>query len=75
MFGYIPPEQISNLAVSCERFINNHLEDREDKKDFSLDCKDGKGKGGKMFHNFTIDRKKIFTNTFYLKFLLLFYYF
>ena len=33
LFGYIPPAEITELAGKCERFIINHLEDKNEKKE------------------------------------------
>ena len=38
MFGYIPTDNINNLAVKCERYIRDYLEDRSGRRDFSFDC-------------------------------------
>jgi hypothetical protein len=38
MFGFIPTDEINELANKCERFILTHLEDRSERRDFSFDC-------------------------------------
>ncbi len=38
MFGFIPTNEINELANKCEKFILTHLEDRSERRDFSFDC-------------------------------------
>ncbi len=33
LFGKIPTQEIRDLALKCEKFMVNFLEDRQDKKD------------------------------------------
>jgi hypothetical protein len=37
MFGFIPTNEINELANKCEKFIVNNLEDRTERRDFSFD--------------------------------------
>jgi len=37
MFGYIPTDDINGLAIKCERYIRDYLEDRSERRDFSFD--------------------------------------
>lgn len=41
MFGFIPTDEINELANKCERFILTHLEDRSERRDFSFDSDEG----------------------------------
>jgi hypothetical protein len=40
LFGYIPLNEISELASKCERFIQKYLEDYQDKRENSLEKSD-----------------------------------
>jgi len=37
MFGYIPTDDINGLAIKCERYIRDYLEDRSERRDFSFE--------------------------------------
>lgn len=48
MFGYIPTDDINGLAIKCERYIRDYLEDRSERRDFSFESdENSQGSGAK----------------------------
>lgn len=51
LFGYIPLNEISELAAKCERYMQTHLEDHKERKDLSYEASEEDIEPSNRSHN------------------------